>query len=63
MKKKYENKMVNETSEKQPKSLKVLRECNVPGLGAWKRGEIITNKVIIKRMKDNPNFEVIKEAK
>lgn len=61
MKKTYSNKMVDSDKEK-VKRLKVLRECEVPRIGAWKQGDFITDPCIIKRVKDNPNFKPVKEG-
>jgi len=62
MKKNYTNKMMTEKKEK-IKRLIVLKECEAPGIGAWKAGDVITDPKIICIMKENPNFEPMKEGK
>lgn len=43
------------------KRLRCLRECHMPGVGAFKGGEVITDADKINRIADNPNFEVLPE--
>ena len=40
-----------------------IKECVVPGYGFWKPGDKTSDQFFISRLKDNPNFEEIKEEK
>lgn len=44
-----------------PKKLICLRECDMPGVGSFKGGEIIEDELKIARIADNPNFKEILE--
>lgn len=58
--KEVENEVPRETVIRS-KCLRALRECEMPGVGAFKSGDIITDPEKIQRIADNPNFEVINQ--
>ena len=62
MLKNYKNKSVESVKEKIKKDVKTLRclkECNIPFVGAWKAGEEILDTKLVEKIGDNPNFEVL----
>lgn len=52
----------NKEEEQTPHSVQCLRECEIPFVGYWKGGEIITDPHIIKKIGDNPNFKQISQG-
>ena len=64
MKKNYRNKMVSDSENKEPsRRLICIRECEMPGVGFWKSGDIVVDENKISQIGDNPCFEEIKEEK
>lgn len=45
----------------EPIKMICLRECEMPGIGLFRHGQIIEDQLLIARIGDNPNFEKIKE--
>ncbi len=41
--------------------LMCARECEMPGIGHFKSGQIITDQFLIARIGDNPNFEKVEQ--
>lgn len=69
MKKKYDNKMMdsaevdNKKADAPPIPTKLIctAECEMPGVGYWKGGDVITDQNIINKVIGNPNFVELKE--
>jgi len=40
-----------------PTALVCIRECEAPGIGAWKVGDIVEDERALEYLKDNPNFK------
>ena len=61
--KKYNDKMVKPEEYKTKKVKYVcIKECEKMGVGKFYHGEIISNEDLIVIVKDDPNFEIHKEA-
>lgn len=57
MKKAPENKMITPQKEVNKKiSLLCIKECEMPGVGSWKSGQIVDCEATIQKIADNPNF-------
>lgn len=52
MKSKYENKSIGDTEK-----LVCINECECPGLGTWKPGDVVTESKIVSYLINNPNFK------
>lgn len=67
MKKDYENKKIKteETKHKSPKisTLLCIHECEMPGVGYWKAGDVIRDASVIAKIGNNPNFIKNEEGK
>ena len=62
MKKNYRNKAIEEGQEStKAKKLICLRECEMPGVGLFKKDQVIEDEDLISKIDDNPNFEPTEE--
>jgi hypothetical protein len=57
MAKKYKDKMMETDTESKQAELLVLRDCEMPFIGQFKSGQVISDQETIRKIGDNPNFE------
>lgn len=73
MKKGYQNKEVRTNTDAPdeiatpaapalPRKLICVRECVMPGVGAFAHGQTIDDPIAIEKIGDNPNFQTLEEA-
>lgn len=51
--------MIGKYSNKAAKghAIKCVRDCDAPGIGAFKAGDLVADPEIVEKLKDNPNFK------
>jgi hypothetical protein len=63
VKKDYKHKMLNPEDGAPSLSVTCIQECNVPGVGTWKAGDVITDPVVIGKISGSPYFKPTQEVK